>query len=242
MEPNAAVWIDDSSHQLFLEEAPEGDALWHGQTPAVPDRGLQLGFEQVSSTEKLSDFVKRQKEWVTIAVPDEQVNRWLSDQNKTPLKCGIHNGDQRLINAIVEQRRILDDSELDSMRQAQRITAESHINAMKATKPGANEREVAAAFFAPGLRAGLAQAYQPIVTVDGHILHNHHYHNTLQSGQLMLLDGGVESVDGYATDVTRTWPVSGEWSALQLECYEAVLQACVPCPPHPRPSLSRSSH
>ena len=224
-EPNAAVWIDEDQHQIFLESAPDGDSLWHGQTPSVPERGRHLGFERTSTAQLLPDFIQNQKGWVTIAVPDEQVNQWLSSQCQKPLQCGKYNGDDVLINAIVEQRRILDNSELDSMRYAQQITAESHINAMKATHPGANERDIAAAFFGPGLRSGLPQAYQPIVTVDGHILHNHRYQNTLMAGQLMLLDGGVESPNGYATDVTRTWPVSGEWSQQQRECYEAVLEA-----------------
>ena len=224
-EANAAVWIDGSEHHLFLEAAPEGDALWHGASPSVAERAQALGFEKMSNAQDLPHFVQDKNDWLTIAIPDEQVNQWLSTQLQQPLQCGVHNGHPDLIDAIVEQRRILDETELESMRQAQKITAESHISAMAATKAGVNEREIAAAFQYPALKAGLEQAYQPIVTVDGHILHNHHYHNTLQEGQLLLLDGGVESQAGYATDVTRTWPVSGQWSTQQRECYDAVLQA-----------------
>jgi Xaa-Pro aminopeptidase len=61
------------------------------------------------------------------------------------------------------------------------------------------------------------------VTVRGEVLHNFNHVNTAQAGQLLLLDGGAEAQSGYATDVTRTWPVSGRFEARQLAAYEAVL-------------------
>jgi Xaa-Pro aminopeptidase len=61
--------------------------------------------------------------------------------------------------------------------------------------------------------------------VDGEILHNHAYKNQLKDGDLLLLDGGAESPFGYATDVTRTWPVSGRFSSKQQRAYEAVLKS-----------------
>ena len=88
-----------------------------------------------------------------------------------------------------------------------------------------HERDVAAAFHHPIQKAGLGTAYHSIVTVDGEILHNHAYKNTLQNGDLLLLDGGAESPYGYATDVTRTWPVSGQFSPEQYRAYQAVLQS-----------------
>lgn len=74
---------------------------------------------------------------------------------------------------------------------------------------------------------GLGTAYHSIVTVRGEILHNEGYDNILEEGQLLLLDGGAEAASGYATDVTRTWPVSGRFDGRQRAAYDAVLAAQV---------------
>jgi Xaa-Pro aminopeptidase len=68
-------------------------------------------------------------------------------------------------------------------------------------------------------------AYPSIVTVRGEILHNRHHGHTLADGQLLLCDAGAESTTGYATDVTRTWPVSGRFDARQRDAYQLVLEA-----------------
>jgi len=111
------------------------------------------------------------------------------------------------------------------MRTTAAVTDRAHRAAMAATRPGAHERDVAAAFEDVVLRAGLTTAYPSIVTVRGEILHNFHYVNPLEDGQLMLLDGGAEAASGYATDVTRTWPVSGSFTPRQRAAYDAVLEA-----------------
>jgi Xaa-Pro dipeptidase len=69
------------------------------------------------------------------------------------------------------------------------------------------------------------QAYPPIVTIHGEVLHNHSYHNKLEAGQLLLIDAGVESPRYYASDITRTYPVNGKFSRPQAEVYELVLRA-----------------
>ena len=56
-------------------------------------------------------------------------------------------------------------------------------------------------------------------------MHNHSTHNTLEEGQLLLLDGGAEARSGYATDITRTWPVGGTFTRRQKAAYDAVLEA-----------------
>ena len=92
-------------------------------------------------------------------------------------------------------------------------------------KVGRSETYVASIFHQIIAAEGLCTAYDSIVTVDGHILHNHHYHNILKDGQSFWLDGGAEARSGYATDVTRTWPVNGVFHPQQRRAYDAVLQA-----------------
>ena len=122
-------------------------------------------------------------------------------------------------------RRILDEDELEQLRWTAKTTNKAHRSAMQHTRVGGHELDVAAAFHHPIQKAGLGTAYHSIVTVDGEILHNHAYKNQLKQEDLLLLDGGAESPFGYATDVTRTWPVSGAFSPRQHRAYQAVLRS-----------------
>jgi Xaa-Pro aminopeptidase len=73
--------------------------------------------------------------------------------------------------------------------------------------------------------AGMGLSYSPIVTVCGEVLHAHAHDGVLAPGDLLLADVGAETPEGWAADVTRTWPVSGVFSATQRDVYQAVLEA-----------------
>ena len=68
-------------------------------------------------------------------------------------------------------------------------------------------------------------SFTTILSVRGEILHNHHYDNKIDVGQLLLCDCGAESALRYAGDLTRTFPVSGKFSQKQAEIYQIVLDA-----------------
>ncbi|MBM3285705.1 MAG: M24 family metallopeptidase, partial [Candidatus Aminicenantes bacterium] len=74
------------------------------------------------------------------------------------------------------------------------------------------------------LSGGRQQAFPPIVTVRGEVLHNQSYDNLLEKGMLLLNDSGAESPRYYASDITRTCPVGGRFTSLQAEIYETVLR------------------
>ena len=112
-------------------------------------------------------------------------------------------------------RRILSEEEKQCMRNAAKVTTKAHRWAMAVTRAGVHEVEIGALFDGIIAASGLTNAYSSIVTVQGEVLHNFHRVNRLQDGQLMLLDGGAEASSGHATDVTRTWPVNGRFSARQ---------------------------
>jgi Xaa-Pro aminopeptidase len=69
------------------------------------------------------------------------------------------------------------------------------------------------------------QAYPPIVTVHGEVLHNHGYDNVLEDGQLLLIDAAAESPRFYASDITRTFPVNGRFNTEQAAVYQIVLRS-----------------
>ncbi|MDG1481827.1 MAG: aminopeptidase P family protein [Myxococcota bacterium] len=224
-QPDAAVLLADGQSTLFLTPPADDDALWHGHSASITQAAEALGFDRVRPRGELAAVCERHGALRTIAVPDSGVNDTLSQLTGQPVAFRSAPGNEALIAAIITQRRLLGVEEVAQMQQAAKATNAGHRAAMAVTRPGGHEREVAAVFNAMVASHGCVPAYGAIVTVRGEILHNEHYVNPLQDGQLLLLDGGAESPAGYATDVTRTWPVSGTFSGRQRAAYEAVLAA-----------------
>ncbi len=223
--PGAALLLVDGATTLYLPPPAADDALWHGHAEQLEDMAAEVGITQVRSEDTLEADAAALEALATIAVPDLAQTQRASRIVGDALVFGDHNGDDALIEAIIQMRRTLSEAELDEMRCTAEVTDAAHRAAMAATRPGAHERDVAAAFESVVARAGLSTAYPSIVTVRGEVLHNFHHINPLEDGQLLLLDGGAEAATGYATDVTRTWPVSGQFTPRQEAAYAAVLQA-----------------
>ena len=130
------------------------------------------------------------------------------------------------IKAVVRQRSFKTAEEIQQIESALDITHKTHALAMKMSKPGKYERDVV------GAMAGLAYAlgatgpaYPPIFTTQGHILHNPHHGNKMKAGDLVINDSGWESPLHYASDITRTFPVSGKFTQRQKDIYAIVLDA-----------------
>jgi len=126
-----------------------------------------------------------------------------------------------------EMRLFKDAGELEVMRRAARVTREAHVAAMRAARPGVNEREIDALLDATFRRlGGTGAAYTNIVAggANACILHYVENDQPLRDGDLLLVDAGSE-VDWYASDVTRTFPVNGRFTTEQRAVYEVVLEA-----------------
>ena len=95
---------------------------------------------------------------------------------------------------------------------------------MKQARPGLFEREIVGKIEGIPTAAGAGLAFRIILTVNGEILHSRSYNHLLEEGRLLLTDAGAESAMHYASDITRTIPVSGRFSTRQKEIYELVLK------------------
>jgi Xaa-Pro aminopeptidase len=128
-----------------------------------------------------------------------------------------------LIKAVAEQRYIKAKEEIEEIEKAISIAYEMQTAAMRFAKPGMYEREVAGFIEGIALSLGSGLAFPPILSRHGETLHNHHYDNKFKDGDLVVNDSGAESVSHYASDITRTFPVSGKFTLQQKEIYEIVL-------------------
>jgi Xaa-Pro aminopeptidase len=133
--------------------------------------------------------------------------------------------DEPLADALIEMRLVHDPAAIAALRRAADATAAAFHVGIRAVRPGINESVVRAAMEAEFIRRDMGVSYNSIVTVHGEVLHNEVYHHQLQPHDLLLVDVGAETTDGWAGDVTRTWPVGGKFSASQRDLYQVVLHA-----------------
>jgi len=124
-------------------------------------------------------------------------------------------------------RMVKDETEIARMRKAGAITAAGHLRAMKTCRPGIMEYALEAEISYEFRRLGASgHAYSPIVAggANACVLHYTRNDRSLNAGDLVLIDAGCE-FECYAADITRTFPVSGRFTAAQRDCYEIVLAA-----------------
>jgi Xaa-Pro aminopeptidase len=116
--------------------------------------------------------------------------------------------------------------ELRVMRKAAKIAADAHVRAMRSVRPGMNEHEIEADVLHTFRKQGAVASYEPIVGggANGCVLHYRANNATLKDGDLLLVDAGAE-YQCYASDITRTFPVSGRYSPEQRALYDIVLAA-----------------
>lgn len=219
--PHAAAVIEAGKTTLYLPPVDPGDALWHGESPGHAELAAVAGVDAVRPRDEL---VARSMHAIALAEPASNAeSSRLSGHALDP--TDPDSGSTRLRDAVIAERLRRDDWELAEMRRAMAVTTAAHRAGMAATVPGATEYDVHAAIEAVFARAGMIPAYPSIVTVRGEVLHGHAQGLPLEAGQLMLVDAGAETPSGYASDVTRTWPVSGTFNPRQRAAYDAVLEA-----------------
>ncbi|MEG4031038.1 MULTISPECIES: aminopeptidase P family protein [unclassified Microcoleus] len=226
---NAAIRLESGKLELFLDDAPASSTLWHGEMPKRAEIAELIGADAAFPMAALKS---RSTNAATIAVQDSWTQLQQSQILDRPLalpnsSTGI---DLELTKAIVSLRLSHDAASLVELRQAAAVTVEAHKAGMAATRNAQIEAGVRAAMESVIISKNMTYAYPSIVTVHGEVLHSEHYHNPLQTGDLLLADVGAETSTGWAADVTRTWPVSGKFSATQRAIYDVVLavhDACI---------------
>jgi Xaa-Pro aminopeptidase len=158
---------------------------------------------------------------------DQRLIGWLNEFRGKARKTfhapeEIHALDHMLHDMRVYKSR----EELSAMRRAAKVAIEAHEQAMRDCRPGANEADIHAGLLHTFTRNQCEPSYLPIVGggANACVLHYIANRDTLRDGDLLLIDAGAE-YDGYASDITRTFPVNGKFSPEQKELYEVVLAA-----------------
>jgi Xaa-Pro aminopeptidase len=142
---------------------------------------------------------------------------------------------------IIHEMRVLKSpDEIELMQKAADIAAEAHVEAMKTVKPGMKEYEVEAQIEQVFRRRGASgPSYTSIVGAGANATVLHYINNDgeLRDGELLLVDAGAE-YKGYASDITRTFPINGRFSKAQREIYDLVLETQMSCVEMVRPGVT----
>lgn len=231
-EPDSAALFDpgDGSVTLFVPDRSLDDEVWHGRLPSLDEVKTAQKVSEVKPLAEL-EFVVAQKlkgrplDGVAVAdsyatskaarIAQQDLDFHQSTQVATP----------QLAQLLAKLRLIKHDDEVQAMRHTAQVTRTAHVSAMTASRPGVTEQRLAGIVEGAFAVEGCVPAYQTILSVRGEVLHNHSHHHRLTEGDIVLLDAGAESANGYCSDVTRCWPVGGPFSAEGKEVYDIVLDA-----------------
>jgi len=242
-EPEAVLVLvasqDDNSLQqsiLFCREKNLEREIWDGHRFGPDGAREQFGFDAAYSIaqldEKLTELMGNQPALFYPlggdAAWDQRILK-LRSAVQEKIRSGIRAPDEiRDVRALLNEMRLFKDAhELDIMRRAAAISTSAHRRAMQFTRPDQFEYQVEAELLHEFCRHGARHpAYTSIVAGGANACVLHYVGNDakLRDGDLLLIDAGCE-VDGYASDITRTFPVNGRFSAAQKEVYEIVLAA-----------------
>ena len=238
-EPEAvAVLIPGRKQGEFILFCRERDPLqetWHGrragQAGAVERYGADDSFPITDIDEILPGLLENRDRVFYSMGRDAAFDRQLMDWVNR-LRAQVRSGRQSphefvsLEFLLHEMRLFKSSAELKLMRRSAEIAIEGHRRMMAMCRPGLYEYEVEAEFIYTVRRHRADLAYQSIVGggENGCILHYVDNATELRDGDLLLIDAGAE-YEGYASDITRTFPVNGRFTPAQREVYELVLEA-----------------
>lgn len=221
-EPEAVAVISKDSYCMFLRPKDPAREIWDGarlgleQAPTTLnlDRALDIGQLET----ELTQLIAAGHTVYFDAKPcelDSKLTKLLAQYNPTSLQIPLH-----------EMRLIKDKSEILTMQKAADISCVAHTLAMTQVKPDMFEYELQSVFDAHFIKNNTQHAYTPIVAggKNGCVLHYINNNQALKSGDLVLIDAGCE-LDYYASDITRTFPVNGQFSEPQKQIYQIVLDA-----------------
>ena len=233
---NAAIYLDDGKLELFMDDPPPQATLWHGETLRREEIAKIIGAEQHYP---LAELTSKTKDAATVAVQDlKTYQQQCQLLNRIVAPANVPQGiDRKLAQAIATLRSCHDSLALAELRQAAVVSVVAHKAGMKTTPKAKTEAEIRGAMEGVIIAHNMSCAYNSIVTVHGEVLHNESYEGQLHSEDLLLADVGAETANGWAADITRTWPVSGKFSSTQKDIYQIVLAAHDICIAEMRPNI-----
>ena len=223
------------SHLFCRPKDPERE-IWDGIRLGPDAAPTVLGVEFAHSNQELDNklgelLANQDAVYIRLAESaeaDRRLRHWMK-KVREQARAGINPPSElHDVEALIHEMRLFKDAhEIETMRRAAAISAQAHIRAMQMCKPGLREYQLEAELLHEFRNSGAQSvAYNSIVAggANSCILHYRAGSTELRSGELCLIDAGCE-LDGYASDITRTFPVNGKFTGPQRALYDITLAA-----------------
>ncbi|MDE3009901.1 MAG: aminopeptidase P N-terminal domain-containing protein [Pseudomonadota bacterium] len=221
---------------LFCRDRDAEREIWDGHRYGPREAQKVFGVDEAHSITRLDamapELIAGQRRLLhplgLDAGFDVRVNGWLAAV-RAKVRAGVAApGEFADVRQLIDGMRLVKErSEITLMQKAADISARAHVRAMQVTRPGMHEYEIEAELLHEFRRSGAQSPAYPSIVAGGAnacVLHYVGNDAPLRDGDLLLIDAGCE-VDGYAADITRTFPVNGRFSPAQRDCYQLVLEA-----------------
>ncbi|MCH7974376.1 MAG: aminopeptidase P family protein [Bacteroidetes bacterium] len=227
----AIIDIDENKEMIFGEDFSVDDIVWTGPQKTTAQLSKSIGINNTAPLSKLDEIIKA-------AISSDRKVHFLAQyraENKIKFSelLGINPSlinnysSHELTTAVISQRSIKSKEEVEDIEKAVNVSYDMYTLAMRVAKPGIYEREIAGLVEGIVLSAGGRLSFPTILSVHGETLHNHYHTNKMKKGDIFVMDSGAEVSNCYASDITRTIPVSGSFSSKQKDIYQIVLKAQV---------------
>jgi len=221
-EPDAIAVFSKKNYSIFLRPKDKTKEIWNGKRLGIKAAPTVLLADNAYS---IDDFLKTIHKLI-----DKNNLVYFDDFSTNKLNVNITsilaNVTKSLNPVISEMRLIKDSTEIQNMQAAANLAAKAHMTAMTKVSPGLYEYHIAAEIDAE-FRTGNSDHAYPLIVASGKnscVLHYTENNKILNDGDLLLIDAGCESL-GYASDITRTFPINGRFSKTQKQIYQIVLSA-----------------
>jgi Xaa-Pro aminopeptidase len=238
-EPEAMIVLlphgNEGRSILFCRERDPHREMWDGSMAGLDGAVNQFGFDESFPIGEIGQRLPqmlhgRERVYCDLGKDtdfDHLLIGWMNEfRAKTRKKFHAPDEIIALGHYLHEMRLFKSRTEITAMRKSARIAARAHRRAMEVCKPGMNEAEIHAELLHTFTSNQCEASYIPIVGggANACVLHYISNRDPLNDGDLLLIDAGAE-YDGYASDITRTFPVNGRFTGAQKDLYQLVLDS-----------------
>lgn len=224
---HAVIDIDNDKEIIFGDELTIDSIVWMGTQPTLKEKGERVGISDIRPSGELGSYLAnaQKKKQPVHYLPVYRAEHQLKLFNWLGIYPGKEEPSVPFIKGVVNQRNYKSEEEIAEIEKACTVTADMHLTAMRMVRPGIRESEVAAAVSEVALANNYQLSFPVIATINGQTLHNHYHGNIIESGDMLLLDAGAETVMGYAGDMSSTIPADSTFTIRQKEIYDIAVAA-----------------
>ncbi len=221
--------IENGKDCLYGDDFDLDSIIWMGPQPSVNELGQKAGILCTHPMKELASTLQRAiKNGRRIHfLPQYRADNIITLDNLIGINHRLINkySSTDLIKAIVSIRSIKEPEEIAELDKAANVGYLMHTTNMRLAKPGVTEQELVGAVEGVAISHGHMPSFPIILSQNGETLHNHDHSQVLTKGRMLLTDAGAEIASHYASDFTRTFPVSGKFTDTQKNVYNIVLNA-----------------